>query len=422
MTKSAPTAERRPTELQTEAPAGAPPAPHPDRAPDWRPQTLMVRGGLNRSEFGETSEALFLTSGYIYDRAEDAEAAFKGENDRFIYSRYGNPTVGMFEERIRLLEGAEAVRSTASGMSAVFASLMAQLRAGSRVVASRALFGSIYFIIGEILPRFGIETEFVDGGDLDGWAEALSRPADCVLLETPSNPGLQVIDIAAVAELAHAAGARLIVDNVFATPILQKPLELGADIVVYSATKHIDGQGRALGGVILGSSEFCDGDLMTFLRHTGPALSPFNAWTLLKGLETLEVRVDRQVANARETARFLEDHPKVGRVLHPDLPSHPQHELARRQMRGGGTVIAFDVAGGKEAAFRFANALRLVDISNNLGDSKSLLTHPATTTHQRLSPEERARLGITDEMVRLSVGLEDLEDLKSDLNDALMMC
>ncbi len=418
MTKSAPTAESRPADPQTDTPAGTP-AGH---EPEWRPQTLMVRGGLNRSEFGETSEAIFLTSGYIYDRAEDAEAAFKGENDRFIYSRYGNPTVGMFEERIRLLEGAEAVRSTASGMSAVFASLMAQLRAGSRVVASRALFGSIHYIVGEILPRFGVETEFVDGSDMEGWKNALSRPATCVFLETPSNPGLEVIDIAAVAELAHAAGATLIVDNVFATPILQKPLELGADIVVYSATKHIDGQGRALGGVILGSADFCNGDLMTFLRHTGPALSPFNAWTLLKGIETLEVRVERQVANAREAARFLEEHPKVGRVLHPDLPSHPQYDLAQKQMRGGGTVIAFDVTGGKEAAFRFANALHLVAISNNLGDSKSLLTHPATTTHQRLTPEERARLGITDEMVRLSVGLEDVEDLKSDLNNALMIC
>jgi len=267
MTKSAPTAESRPADPQTETPGGA--------EPNWRPQTLMVRGGLNRSEFGETSEAIFLTSGYIYDRAEDAEAAFKGENDRFIYSRYGNPTVGMFEERIRLLEGAEAVRSTASGMSAVFASLMAQFRAGSRVVASRALFGSIHYIVGEILPRFGVETEFVDGSDMAGWEKALSRPATCVFLETPSNPGLEVIDIAAVAGLAHAAGATLIVDNVFATPILQKPLELGADIVVYSATKHIDGQGRALGGVILGSADFCNGDLMTFLRHTGPALSPF---------------------------------------------------------------------------------------------------------------------------------------------------
>ncbi len=414
MSKTVPGAKSRPTDPPTETPSGD--------QPQWRPQTLMVRGGLNRSEFGETSEAIFLTSGYIYDRAEDAEAAFKGENDRFIYSRYGNPTVGMFEERMRLLEGAEAVRSTASGMSAVFASLMAQLSAGSRVVASRALFGSILYIIGEILPRFGVETEFVDGSDMEGWAKALSRPATCVFLETPSNPGLEVIDIAAIAELAHAAGATLTVDNVFATPILQKPLELGADIVVYSATKHIDGQGRALGGVILGSADFCNGDLMTFLRHTGPALSPFNAWTLLKGIETLEVRVERQVANAVNVATFLEDHPKIGRVLHPDLPSHPQHDLARRQMRGGGTVIAFDVTGGKETAFRFANALKLVDISNNLGDSKSLLTHPATTTHQRLTPEDRARLGISDEMVRLSVGLEDVEDLKNDLRNALMLC
>ncbi len=385
----------------------------------WRPQTRLVRGGTRRTDFGETSEAMFLTSGYVYDRAEDAEAAFKGENDRFIYSRYANPTVMMFEERVRLLEGAEGVKSTATGQAAVFASLMSQLQAGDRVVASRALFGSIYFIIGELLPRWGIETEFVDGTDLAAWEAALSRPAACVFLETPSNPALEIIDLAAVSEMAHAAGARVIVDNVFATPILQRPLELGADIVVYSATKHIDGQGRCLGGVVLGSREFCDGPLMTYLRHTGPAMSPFNAWNFLKGLETLEIRVARHVENARAVAAFLQDQPRVTRVLHPDLPSHPQYDLAQRQMSGGGSVVAFEIAGGKEAAFNFVNALALVDISNNLGDSKSLITHPATTTHQRIPPEERQKLGITDGFVRLSVGLEDVADVNDDLAQAL---
>jgi O-succinylhomoserine sulfhydrylase len=325
----------------------------------------------------------------------------------------------MFEERVRLLEGAEGVKSTATGQAAVFASLMSQLTAGDRVVASRALFGSIYFIIGELLPRWGIETEFVDGTDLAAWERALSRPAKCVFIETPSNPALEIIDLVAVSALAHAAGAVVIVDNVFATPILQRPLELGADIVVYSATKHIDGQGRCLGGVVLGSKAYCDGPLMTYLRHTGPAMSPFNAWNFLKGLETLELRVARHVDNARTVAGFLEAQPKITRVLHPDLPSHPQYALAQAQMAGGGSVVAFEVAGGKAAAFRFVNALRLVDISNNLGDSKSLVTHPATTTHQRIPAEERLKLGITDGLVRLSVGLEDVADVNYDLEQAL---
>ena len=304
----------------------------------WRPQTRLVRGGTRRSEFGETSEALYLTSGYVYERAEDAEAAFKGENDRYIYSRYGNPTVAMFEERMRLLEGAEAARATASGMAAVFASLMSQLRSGDRVVASRALFGSISFVIGELLPRYGIETAFVDGSDLDQWEDALRRPAKCVFVETPSNPTLEVIDLPAVCALAHKAGAKVIVDNVFATAILQKPLELGADIVMYSATKHIDGQGRCLGGVILGDADFIDDALMTYMRHTGPSLSPFNAWTLLKGLETLELRVNRHVENARRVAGFLDSHPGVTRTLYPELASHPHKELAAAQMKGGGSV------------------------------------------------------------------------------------
>jgi O-succinylhomoserine sulfhydrylase len=407
------------TELLTDLPLAEPPITSALPEGNWREETLLVRGGTMRSAFGETSEALFVNSGFVYPRAEDAEAAFKGENDRFIYSRYANPTVAMLEERLRLLEGAEACRTTASGMAAVFASILAQVKAGDRVVASRALFGSIDYIISELLPSYGIETEFVDGTDIASWEAALSRPAAVVFLETPSNPTLEIIDLPAVADLAHAAGACVIVDNVFATPVLQKPLELGADVVVYSATKHIDGQGRCLGGVILGPSEFIDGPLQMFLRHTGPALSPFNAWTLLKGLETLPLRLVRHVANARAIARYLEDHPHVTRVLFPELLSHPQHELARSQMRGGGSVVSFEIAGDKATAFRVLNALQIVDISNNLGDSKSLVTHPATTTHQRLPAEERAHLGITDGLIRISVGLEHVEDIKDDLDGAL---
>jgi len=374
----------------------------PDPA-KWRAQTRLVRGGLERSGFHETSEALYMTSGYIYPTAEEAEAAFKGDIQRFVYSRYANPTVGMFEERMRLLEGAEAARSTASGMAAVFASLMAQLRAGDRVVAARALFGSCQFIISELLPRYGIETELVDGTDLDQWRKALKKKTKAIFFETPSNPQLEIIDVRAVSNLAHEAGACVVIDNVFASPVLQQPLELGADVVVYSATKHIDGQGRSLGGVILSTNEFAQTNLKDFLRHTGPAMSPFNAWLLLKGLETLELRVTRQMENARAIANFLSKQNKLRRVLHPDLASHPQHALAKKQMKGGGTVVAFDLDGGKPAAFRFLNALRLVDISNNLGDGKSLVTHPATTTHQRLPIEERERLGITEGLVRLSV-------------------
>ncbi len=385
----------------------------------WRPQTEMVRGGLARSGFDETSEALYLTSGYVYESAEEAEAAFKGDKDRFVYSRYANPTVSMFEERLRLLEGAEACRATASGMSAVFASLMAQLNAGDRVVASRALFGSCDYIIAELLPRFGIETELIDGTDLSAWEAALAKGAQAVFMETPSNPTLEIIDIRAVCELAHAAGAKVIVDNVFATPLLQRPLDLGADIVVYSATKHIDGQGRTMGGAILCSEAFIKDHLQMFYRHTGPSMSPFNAWVMLKGLETLELRVERHCANALKVARFLEGRAGVTRVLYPGLPSHPQAELAGRQMKGGSALVAFEIEGGKERAFRTVNALATIDISNNLGDAKSLITHPATTTHQRLSPEGRARLGIGDGLLRLSVGLEDADDLIEDLDQAL---
>jgi O-succinylhomoserine sulfhydrylase len=389
------------------------------RAASWRRQTRLVRGGTRRSHNQETCEALYFTSGYVYDCAEEAEAAFKGDKKRFIYSRFGNPTVAMFEERMCALEGAEACRATATGMAAVFASLMCQLHAGDRVVASRALFGSCQFVVTELLPRYGIETVIVDGTDLDQWKDALSKKTRAVFLETPSNPQLEIIDMAAVAELAHAAGARLVVDNVFATPILQRPMEFGADIVVYSATKHIDGQGRCLGGAILGPAEYCEDELTPFFRHTGPTMSPFNAWLLLKALETLELRMAAHCRNARVVAAFLPGRKGVERVLYPALPSHPQHDLAMSQMSDAGNVVSFDVEGGKEAAFRFLNALKLIDISNNLGDTKSLITHPATTTHQRIEPEERARMGIGEGLVRLSVGLEDMDDVTEDLAQAL---
>jgi O-succinylhomoserine sulfhydrylase len=386
----------------------------------WRSQTKLVRGGTNRSAAAETSEGLFLTSGYVYGSPEEAEQAFKGEKDRFIYSRYANPTIAMFEERMALMEDTKHCVATSSGMSAVFASLLCQVQVGDRVVASRALFGSCLYIINDLLPRYGVETELVDGTDLDQWEAALSRPTKAVFLETPSNPTLEIIDIAAVSERAHAAGARVIVDNVFASPILQKPMKLGADIVMYSATKHIDGQGRVLGGTILfNDTGYLEDYLKPFMRHTGPCLSPFNAWALLKGLETLELRVRRHCENARHLASSMVEQPRVLRTLYPELKSHPQQELAMRQMEEGGTMISFEVDGGKEGAFRFLNALKLVDISNNLGDAKSLMTHPATTTHQRLSDEERAALGITPGLVRLSVGLEDVNDLQEDLAQAL---
>ncbi len=385
----------------------------------YRRQTNLVRGGLVRSAFDETSEGLFMTSGYVYPSPEEAEAAFKGELKRYQYSRYANPTVAMFEERLRLLEGAEACYATASGMAAVFAALACRVNAGERVVASRALFGSCHYIIAELLPRFGVETQLVDGRDLSAWQAALAKPAAAVFIETPSNPTLEIIDMAAVAELAHAAGATFIVDNVFATPIHQRPLEFGADVVVYSATKHIDGQGRTMGGAILGAQDFVDEHLQIFLRHAGPSLSPFNAWVLVKGLETLEVRVERHCRNALEIARFLEGRNDVDRVFYPGLDSHPQAALARRQMGDSGSVISFEVDGGKERAFRLLNALQLIDIANNLGDAKSLVTHPATTTHQRLSAQDRAEQDITDGLIRVSIGLEDVEDLKEDLARAL---
>jgi O-succinylhomoserine sulfhydrylase len=385
----------------------------------WRPDTIGVRGGLRRSEFEETSEALFLTSGFVYDTAEEAERAFAGDTDHYIYSRYANPTVTMFEQRLRQLEGAEDARATASGMSAVFNALAASLRAGDRVVASRGLFGSCFQILDAILPRWGIHTDFVDGHDLDQWAQALSTPARAVFFETPSNPMQELVDIAAVSDLAHEAGARVIVDNVFATPVLQRPLELGADVVVYSATKHIDGQGRTLGGAILGPHDFIDEELQPLLRHTGPALSPFNAWVLLKGLETLRLRMREHTANALRVAAWLEQQPGVEWVRHPFLPSHPQHELATRQMSAGGSIVTFAVPGGTKRAFEVIDGLTLIDVSNNLGDAKSLVTHPATTTHRRMGPEVRAQMGVTDGVVRISVGLEDVDDLLDDLDGAL---
>jgi len=391
----------------------------PELAAEVSPATLLVRGGATRSGYEETCEALYLTSGFVYGSAAEAEAAFKNDGSRYVYSRYRNPTVTMFEERLRLLEGAEACRATASGMAAVFAALLCKVRAGSKVVASRALFGSCYYIVNDLLPRYGVETVLVDGTDLSQWETALAGGATLSFCESPSNPAMEIIDLAEVARLTHRAGGLFVVDNVFATPLLQGPLALGADVVVYSATKHIDGQGRSLGGAILASEKFIKEDLGQFYRHTGPSLSPFNAWLLLKGLETLELRVERQCRTAEALARFLEAHPKVTRVVYPGLESHPQYELAKRQMKQGGSVVAFDVAGDKDGCFRFLDSLRLVDISNNLGDSKSLITHPATTTHSRLKPEERAHLGIGDQLVRLSAGLEGVGDLLADLERAL---
>ncbi|WP_125614683.1 O-succinylhomoserine sulfhydrylase [Specibacter cremeus] len=394
-----------------------------ENAATWSADTQAVRGGLDRSNFQETSEALFLNSGFVYESAEHAEAAFTGEVDRFVYSRYGNPTVATFQERLRLLEGTEACFATASGMSAVFTALGALLAAGDRVVASRSLFGSCFVILNELLPRWGVETVFVDGPDLDQWREALSVPTTAVFFESPSNPMQEIVDIRAVCDLAHAAGATVVADNVFATPLLQKCADFGADVIVYSGTKHIDGQGRVLGGAILGTREFIDGPVKNLMRHTGPALSAFNAWVLTKGLETMGLRVAHSSANALALGEFLEAQPQVRWVKYPLLPSHPQYELAKAQMKAGGTVLTFELEPGagtaKDAAFALLNALTVIDISNNLGDSKSLITHPATTTHRAMGPEGRAAIGLTDGVLRLSVGLEDLEDLRSDLAKAL---
>ena len=385
----------------------------------WHPRTRAVRAGLARSSFDETSEALYLTSGYVYPNAAEAEAAFAGESDHMVYSRFTNPTVSMFADRLADMEGAEACFATSTGMSAVFVALAALCSQGDRIVASRALFGSCFVVVDEVMRRFGVEPTFVDGHDLDQWRTALAEPATAVFFETPSNPMLELVDIAAVSELAHAAGAQVVVDNVFGTPVFSRPLELGADIVVYSATKHFDGQGRVLGGAVLGSREFIERPVEQLVRNLGMSLSPFNAWVLVKGLETLQLRVEHMAASTLEIAGFLNGHPGVSRVWHPFLEAHPQHDLARRQMTGAGTVVTFEVPGGKPAAFAVMDALEIFDISNNLGDAKSLVTHPGTTTHRRLGPEGRAAAGITDGVVRLSIGLEDVGDLITDLDQAL---
>ncbi len=385
----------------------------------FHPATTALHGGVERTAFGETSEAMFLTSGYVYDSAEQAEQTFTGEANHYQYSRFANPTVTAFERRLALIEGAEACRATATGMAAVHGALLSHLKTGDRLVASRALFGSCHWIVSTLLPRYGIETEFVDGGDMAAWRAAFARPAAMVLLESPSNPILDVLDIRAICDLAHSAGALVVFDNVFASPVLQKPLTLGADIVVYSATKHMDGQGRVLGGAVLGRKDWIEGTLQPFIRNTGPTLSPFNAWTLLKGLETMALRVDAASRGAAAVADFLAGRPEVSSVRYPGRDDHPQRALAKRQMDGGGTLLAFELHGGKRAAFAMLNGLRLIAISNNLGDSRSLATHPATTTHFKIGAEERARLGIGDGAIRLSVGLEDPRDLIADLSHAL---
>ena len=385
----------------------------------WQPATQLVHEGTLRSGFGETSEAIFVNSGYVYDSAEQAEARFRGDEDGYVYSRYANPTVSMFEARMCALEGAEAARGTASGMAAVAASLLCHLKAGDHVVSARALFGSCRYVVEDLLPRYGITSTLIDGRDLAAWEAAVQSNTRAFFFETPTNPVLELVDIEAVTAIARKAGALTIVDNVFATPLGQRPIALGADIVVYSATKHIDGQGRCLGGVVLGPAEFIDESLHTFLKHTGPSLSPFNAWVMLKGLETLPLRVARHNETAAKIADFLGERPEVARVFYPGRVDHPQHELAKRQMKDGGPMVAFEVKGGKAAAFDILNALEIFRISNNLGDAKSLATHPATTTHQRLTDETRAELSIFDNTVRLSIGLEDARDLEADLDQAL---
>src|ERR1700684_3375350 len=385
----------------------------------YRPETRLVHAGTLRSQFGETSEALFLTQGYVYDSAAQAERRFKNEEPGFQYSRFANPTVAMFEQRMAACENAEAARATATGMAAVTLALVGQLKAGDHVVASKAMFGSFLYIVEEYLPRFGVASPLVDGCNLDAWRNAVRPNTKTFFLESPTNPALEVIDIEEVAKIAHAAGATLVVDNVFATPLYQSPLALGADCVVYSATKHIDGQGRCLGGVVLGSQKFIMDKIHILIRQTGPSMSPFNAWVLLKSLETLAVRVRRQTDSAATLAVALAEHPKISPLIYPGRPDYPQAAVVQKQMRGGSTLVAFEIKGGKKAAFRFQDALKLVRISNNLGDAKSLITHPATTTHQRLTPPQRAEIGVTDGLVRLSVGLEHPDDIVEDVLGAL---
>lgn len=390
-----------------------------DRFASLKDATKLVHGGTIRSEFGETSESLFLTSGYVYDSAESAEARFKGDEDGYIYSRFMNPTIKMFEERMIALEGAEDARATATGMAAVSASVLSYLNAGDHIVSAKALFGSCRYVVETLLPRFGVETTLVDGSDIEAWKAAMKPNTKAVFFETPTNPALELVDMQAVADIAHEAGALVIVDNVFATPYFQKPMEFGADVVCYSATKHIDGQGRCLGGVVLGKQDYIDDYLHDFMRQTGPSISPFNAWVMLKGLETLPLRIEKAASNARKVADFLSEHQKVKRAIYPGREDHPQHELAKRQMKGFGTMVAFEIDGTKEDAFSFMNNLEIISISNNLGDTKSLITHPTTTTHQRLEEEERLELSITPSLIRLSVGIEDSEDLLNDIADAL---
>ena len=390
-----------------------------DGIANLHPDTLLVHGGTLRSSFGETSEALFLTSGYVYESAAEAEARFKNEVDGYTYSRFANPTNTMFETRMALLEGAEAARSTATGMAAVSSALLGYLKAGDHVVAAKALFGACRFVIEDMLPRFGIASTLVDGRDLSAWRGAIRDNTRVLFCESPANPTLELVDLAGVAGVAKSAGALFMVDNVFATPLLQSPLKLGADVVIYSATKHIDGQGRCLGGVVLSNKTFILDHLQNYLRQTGPSLSPFNAWVLLKGLETLPLRVERQTASAAKIADFLADRPEVERVMYPGRADHPQRAIAEKQMKAGGPLVAFHLRADKAATFRFMDALRVIKISNNLGDAKSLIAHPATTTHQRLTDEAKAELGITPGTVRLSVGLEHPDDLMADLAQAL---
>jgi O-succinylhomoserine sulfhydrylase len=385
----------------------------------WQTQTRMVHEGGMRSPFGETAEALYLTSGYVYDSAEQAEARFNEEEDGFIYSRFGNPTVRAFEERMMALEGAEDARATATGMAAVTACMMSQLEAGDHIVAARALFGSCRYVVETLMPRFGVACTLVDGRDLDAWKAALRPETKILFLETPSNPVLEIIDIQAVADIAHNHGAQLVVDNVFATPVLQKPLALGADITIYSATKHIDGQGRCLGGIILGREDYVQDQLAGFMRQTGPSLAPFNAWVMLKALETLELRVNAHCDNAETLTQMLSAHQQVERVYYPHDENHPQFELAQKQMTRGSNLIAFDLKGGKADAFILANGLEIALISNNLGDAKTLITHPATTTHSKLSDAAKAELAIAGGTLRVSVGLEDGQDLLDDFEQAL---
>jgi O-succinylhomoserine sulfhydrylase len=389
--------------------------------PQWplHPDTHAVRAGLARSGFGETSEALYLNSGFTYSSAEEAFDSFTDEVDHFVYGRFANPTIAMFEQRLAAIEGAEFCVGTGSGMSAMFASIACLVKAGDRVVASAAMFSSCYVVLTEILPKWGVQIVLVKGNDPKEWARALSEPTVAVFIETPSNPLLEIVDIRMVSDLAHKVGATVVVDNVMASPVLQKPLELGADVVMYSATKHIDGQGRVLAGAILGSFSYIQEKLNPFVRHTGPSLSPFNAWVLVKSLETMGMRVERMNNNAQIIAEFLESRAEIKRVRYPGLKSHPDYEIAQRQMSGGGSTIGIEFEGGRDEVFNFMNSLRVIDISNNLGDSKSLITHPASTTHRRLAPEIQAEMGITDSVLRLSVGLEHSSDLVADIEQAL---